>query len=296
MLDEQQLIHRIESANTDDLIATLLNPSSEEEHIFRLYFGDESYDRLRLLALKSSDRARGIKATKGNVVVIHGILGGELSAIDRSGTQKQLWLKVPQIMQGKLDLLRLNEEGRAEHNTEYDVRASGILKRYYGVLLLSLAQSWTVRAFWFDWRKDVKLAADELQAKISNWFGDEAPVHLVAHSMGGLVARAFIKRHSKRWETMWDAKSSGKRGGRLVMLGTPNHGSFEIPQVIVGLNQTVRLCALVDLRHGVQELLPVFHSFPGIYQMLPSPLISKNVQPLYDAKNLWKFKHFATSS
>ncbi len=285
MLDEQQLIHRIESANTDDLIAALLSPSWEEEQTFRLYFGDESYDRLRLLALRSRDRARGIKPSKGNVVVIHGILGGELSEIDRSGTQQRLWLKVPQIMQGKLALLRLSEEGRSESDSDYDVRASGILKRYYGTLLLSLAQNWTVRAFWFDWRKDVKLAADELQAKISNWFGDAAPVHLVAHSMGGLVARAFVKRHPQRWETMWDAKADGARGGRLIMVGTPNHGSFEIPQVIVGLSQIVRLCALLDLRHGIQDLLPVFHSFPGIYQMLPSPLmLKKEVEPLYDAK------------
>ena len=44
--------------------------------------------------------------------------------------------------------------------------------------------------------------------------------------MGGLVCRTFIKRHPDRWKTMWDAERNGERGGRLVMLGTPNHGSY----------------------------------------------------------------------
>lgn len=284
MVDTYQLLHQIESANTDELIQILLQASSEEERILRSYFGDEPYERLRLLALKSHDLARGVNPSSGNIVVIHGILGGELSAIDRRGTQKQVWLKLPQIVQGHLTWLRLDDAGRAEFHPECDVRASGILKRYYGALLLSLAQNWTVRAFWFDWRKDVKLAADELRAKISNWFGDEAPVHLVAHSMGGLVARAFMKRHPQRWKTMWDGQTNGKTGGRLVMLGTPNHGSFEIPQVMVGLNQTVRSCALIDLRHNLETLLQVFNSFPGVYQMLPSPFAIDVAQSLYEAK------------
>ena len=55
-------------------------------------------------------------------------------------------------------------------------------------------------------------------------FYDE-PVHLVAYSMGGLVARSFIQRHPQRWRSMWSGGADRRaRGGRLVMLGTPNHG------------------------------------------------------------------------
>ena len=57
------------------------------------------------------------------------------------------------------------------------------------------------------------------------------------------------------------------------MLGTPNHGSFAIPQTITGLEGMVRKLALADLRHDLGELLPVFNSFLGSYQMLPSPLV-----------------------
>jgi pimeloyl-ACP methyl ester carboxylesterase len=283
VFDERIFIARVESANTDELVRLLIAPTAQEEKAFRAYFGDELYQRLHLMALKSSFR-RGERDAKGNVVVIHGIMGSELTAINRAGAGEQLWLKVLRIINGKLDLLRLGDEGRTEYNPDYDIRASGILKRYYGKLLLSLSESWNVRAFWFDWRKDLKLAADELQAQISGWFGDDAPVHIVAHSMGGLVARTFIKKHPQRWEAMWDKQSNGKAGGRLIMLGTPNHGSFDIPQVITGLQETVRKLNLIDIRHRLTDLQTILNSFVGSYQMLPSPFVMESMEPLYKSE------------
>jgi pimeloyl-ACP methyl ester carboxylesterase len=41
----------------------------------------------------------------------------------------------------------------------------------------------------------------------------KGPVHFVGHSMGGLVTRAIIRRHRPA------------KLGKVVMLGTPNHGS-----------------------------------------------------------------------
>ncbi|BAU15861.1 hypothetical protein LEP3755_64270 (plasmid) [Leptolyngbya sp. NIES-3755] len=63
MIDTHQLLHQIESANTDELIQILLQAGSEEERILRSYFGDEPYEQLRLLALKSNDRARGVNSS-----------------------------------------------------------------------------------------------------------------------------------------------------------------------------------------------------------------------------------------
>ncbi len=68
------------------------------------------------------------------------------------------------------------------------------------------------------------------------------------------------------------------------MLGTPNHGSFDIPPVICGMERMVRLLALGDLRMSLESLRDVLNSFVGTYQMLPSPLQVKGVEPLYEAK------------
>jgi pimeloyl-ACP methyl ester carboxylesterase len=142
--------------------------------------------------------------------------------------------------------------------------------------------NWTVRAFWFDWRKDLDVAADALNAQLSAWFPDDAPIHIVAHSMGGLVARTFIKKYPGRWKKMW--QDNGRAGGRLIMLGTPNHGSFVIPQVITGLEGLVKKLALLDLRHSMHELLATLNSFVGSYQMLPSPLVMPAMAPLYQVE------------
>ncbi|MBD0371836.1 MAG: CHAT domain-containing protein [Pyrinomonadaceae bacterium] len=288
MFNEKAFIAQVEAADTKELAELLRQPTREEEEALRTHLGPERYQRMHSMALKrnvsrSLARSRGQSAERGNVVAIHGIMGGELTATDRKGSSDQIWVKALKIMNGWLGRLRLGDDGRSEYDERYDVRASGIMKRYYGELLLSLSEKWNVRAFWFDWRKDLKLAATDLEAQIDGWFKDGEPVHLVAHSMGGLVARTFIKKYPERWKSMWDEKENGRRGGRLVMLGTPNYGSFAIPQTVTGIESMVRKLALLDIRHSRTELLEILNSFVGSYQMLPSPQVMPEMQPLYNA-------------
>jgi hypothetical protein len=285
--DERSFITRVEAAGPRELADILERPSVDEEKALRAHLGDARYQRMHSMALKRSMTEKrslsrgGTAPPKGNVVVIHGIMGAELS-VSSGGDGDLTWVNAFRIMRGWLERLRLSDDGRADFSTKFKVRASGIMKRYYGELLLSLAERWNVQAFWFDWRKDLTLAADELNAQINRCYGDSAPVHIVAHSMGGLVARTFIKKYDGRWTKMWDEAGDGKLGGRLVMLGTPNHGSFAIPQVITGVEGLVRKLAMIDIRHRRQGLLEILNSFVGSYQMLPSPLIlGKKVEDLY---------------
>jgi hypothetical protein len=282
LFDERAFIERLEAAGVEELAHLLSHPRLEEERALRTYLGDERYQRLHARALRQR-LSRGTARPRGNVVVIHGMMGSELTAVDRAGSSDPIWLHVLRIVAGRLEVLRLSDDGRSEYDPGFDVRASGILKRAYGELLLALALNWNVRAFWFDWRKDLKLAAAELDAQISGWFDDDAPVHLVAHSMGGLVARTFIQSYPRHWAAMWDTRSPrpGALGGRLIMLGTPNHGSFSIPQAITGVLDTVQKLAWLDLRHSLSDLLTVLNSFVGTYQMLPSPLVLPAMEPLY---------------
>ncbi|MBA3806534.1 MAG: hypothetical protein H0X14_12580, partial [Acidobacteria bacterium] len=200
MFDEQSFIARVELADTEELIAILERPTVEQEKALRAHLGDERYQRMHSMALKRNvtRSVRDRSKEKRNVVVIHGIMGAELS-VSTGGDGDLTWVNAFRVMRGWLDRLRLSDDGRSEYSPRFKVRASGIMKRHYGELLLTLAENWNVRAFWFDWRKDLNLAADELNTKINGWFNQNDPVHIVAHSMGGLVARTFIKKYKERW-------------------------------------------------------------------------------------------------
>ncbi|KGJ67794.1 hypothetical protein BJA5080_01307 [Bradyrhizobium diazoefficiens SEMIA 5080] len=69
--------------------------------------------------------------------------------------------------------------------------------------------------------KPIAAIVDDIHPAIARFGEVEAPLHFVAHSMGGLVARAYIARHRPA------------RLARVVMLGTPNSGS-EVADLLQG--------------------------------------------------------------
>lgn len=69
--------------------------------------------------------------------------------------------------------------------------------------------------------KPIAALADEIHPAIARFAERNAPLHFVAHSMGGLVTRAYI------------AKYRPGRLARVVMLGTPNGGS-EVADLLSG--------------------------------------------------------------
>ena len=279
-LDERAFIARVEAAEPD-LFATLLSrPSRDEERALRAYFGDARFERLHDLAVRRAGAARSTKGPRGNVVVMPGIMGSELSEYSGNDSSR-IWVNPLRLVSGQLGHFRLDETGRSE----FDVRASGILKLFYGEVVLSLSENWNVQTFWYDWRRDLRDSAAALDQRMREWFPEDAPVHFVCHSMGGLVARTFIQAYPQRWRTMWDKDPTrpGALGGRLLMLGTPNHGAFAALQVITGVETLVRWLARLDLQHSLTELLSILNTFVGTFQMLPSPRVMRGMEPLYHA-------------
>ena len=286
--EERAFVEMVEAANPDRFAELLSRPTREEETVLVTYFGEDRYHRMHELALRRNLSRRGGPLI-GNVVVLHGIMGGALTGTDQRGRNSLLWLKAGRILgtSGGLAGLELDAEALREIRDGLTVHASGMLKRHYGELLLSLSEQWRVRAFWFDWRKDLQLSARALATAITGWFPPGEPIHLVAHSMGGLVARTFIADNPDLWDSMWDrvSKEPGRRGGRLIMLGTPNHGSFDIPRVMVGSERIVKLLALANLRLPLNRLCDVLNTFVGTYQMLPSPFAVPSAEALYQAQS-----------
>lgn len=258
--DERAFLQKLSHSAPEVLLQAALGADEQEERVLRIYLGNAQYEEI--LRIASTARAvRGPADKLGNVVVLHGIMGGELTRFDSGDSQSLIWVQMLRLLQGQFDQLALNSEGLSVH----DVRPSGIYLRFYGSQVARLSQDWNVRPYFYDWRQDIRLAADSLFQNINSWFGPEAPVHVIGHSMGGLVARSYIQRHAERWNK---ADNAGKRA-RLVMLGTPNYGSLAITRMLLGTNDVLNLVAKMDLSHSRRDLLNIAKTFVGAYQMLP---------------------------
>jgi pimeloyl-ACP methyl ester carboxylesterase len=262
-IDELQ--DALDRGDLDTVRRTLLEVEGHERELLQQELGREAFERARQSA------ARGRRGGKlGKVLVLPGIMGTELDSVDRKGDVDRIWINVLRLLAGRIGDLELTPEGEPAR-AGIHVRTAGVHRKTYVPLLLELDTRWHVRPFGFDWREDIDKSATRLDAEVKA-FGAGEPVHLVAHSMGGLVSRRFAQLFPDTWRAMDDATGAG-RGGRLLMLGTPNRGSFAIPLTLSGAEKIVQLLATGDVHHSLEDLLKIIGSFPGLYQMLPSPLV-----------------------
>jgi pimeloyl-ACP methyl ester carboxylesterase len=215
--------------------------SGRHAQSLREYFGAPAYAQLSVLAAaaKKAKPPRGPK-----VLILPGIMGSKIGA-----SAKVLWIDPLQIAAGRLISLSL-PSGKA-------LQAVGVLLFSYAKLKLQLEISGREAHFHaYDWRLGLEELGAQLAARIA---ADGQPVILVAHSMGGLVARMAARMLPKR------------RVRRLIMLGTPNAGSFAPVQALRGTYPFVRRMSRLDRKHSAEYLAAnVFNTFPGLYQMLPS--------------------------
>ena len=163
---------------------------------------------------------------------------------------------------------------------------------------------YTCFQFAYDWRRDIVESAKELdhfiktraqyvQKETEKRFGIKrvkVKFDLVAHSMGGLVARYYLRygaadlpKDGSLPKLTW---AGAEHIEHLVIIGTPNAGSMD---------------SLEDMIHGasVDSLFPsypaaVLSTVPSMYQLLPrgrhSPLLREDGQPVADLldPDLWK--------
>lgn len=246
-----------------DQARQLLGELSEEDRAFLgLQLGEDTVERLTRSA------ARGARRSKvGRVAVINGIMGSLLDRRYKDTTTKRIWLAYLRLFNGAMSELRMGLDG-GPADPDIEIFVSGLHKSYWK-LLLELDTAWQVLPCPFDWRLDLDRSAEALAQRLQHWAQGE-PVHIVAHSMGGLVARRMIQRFPDLWAAL-DDREGHRRGGRLIMLGTPNQGSFIIPLTLTGEEKAVRRLALLDRKHGLKATQGTVSTFHGPYQMLPSP-------------------------
>ena len=98
-------------------------------------------------------------------------------------------------------------------------RGSSSLKRLERAL--QVAGFATLNIDYASRKKPIAALADDIHPDIARFAEREAPLRFGAHSMGGLVTRAYIAKHRP------------DRLGGVVMLGTPNGGS-EVADLLSG--------------------------------------------------------------
>ncbi|MCB1037496.1 MAG: hypothetical protein KDD47_26935, partial [Acidobacteria bacterium] len=139
------------------------------------------------------------------VVLLPGIMGSRLKVDDNI-----VWCDLSDLLKGRFTELSLENGDR--------VQPAGLLERGYQDLARFLAASHEVVPFAFDWRLSIDEAARRLARTLEDLLGrTEQPVRLLAHSLGGLVARRLRTGHTDLWQRL-----KARPGFRLVMLGTPN--------------------------------------------------------------------------
>jgi hypothetical protein len=219
--------------------------SGEHARTLEIYFGEAEYAELRQLASRATRRTvRG----GPRVLILPGILGSILARVTNASVPDPVWIDFLKIALGRLTLLKLPDAAR--------LRAIDVHQATYLKLKLWLQiQGFDAEFHPFDWRMSIPDLGRELAARVRAEAASE--VSIVAHSMGGLVARAAVSAGMDKLK-------------RLVMLGTPNFGSFAPAMVFRGVYPFLNKVAALDLKHTAAELAgTIFNTHPGLTQMLP---------------------------
>jgi pimeloyl-ACP methyl ester carboxylesterase len=246
------------------------------------------------------------------VILIPGALGSRLLD-NRNGTE--VWPgSTLHLLTGSKRDLALPFDPTTLEPVDDGLEASGLFEEvlnadFYGAILQTLRQSGgfvagkpgehadaRVRRYYvfaYDWRQDNVTIAKRLDALIEQLRRDyddpTLKVNLIAHSMGGLITRYYL-----RYGTVDALEGDGafpinmagaEKVGTAVLLGTPNLGSVSSLQSM-----------LLGHKVGLHRIEPeVLATMPSVYELLPHPLTDWSVDPtgkdldldLYDVAT-WK--------
>jgi pimeloyl-ACP methyl ester carboxylesterase len=223
--------------------------TGEHERDLAAYFGEREYRELAELAR----RGAGVPLTDDavRVFVVPGIMGSQLGLKRHPPLPHDiLWLDPIDIGVGRLSSLHLSAGSPI-------VPLGVVLYSYLRLKLNLRASGFAPVLYDYDWRLGVDQLGAALAERIRNEPADR--IMIVAHSMGGLVSRAALTQPGM------------SNVERLVLLGTPNFGSFAPLQALRGTYAVVRKIARLATRGSPESLAgKVFNTFPSLYHMLPS--------------------------
>jgi hypothetical protein len=249
-------------ALSDDDFERLL-ASGEQQRELIAYFGPSEYRDLARLARQAA--ATPVRDEALRVIIVPGIMGSQL------GLQRALpvpndvlWVDPIDIGLGRLTTLRMPGTAR--------IVSLGVVIDSYLKLKLHLRAAGFAASFHdYDWR----LGIDELGRALAERLRNEPSRRqaIVAHSKGGLVSRAAA------------VLPGAERVERVLLLGSPNYGSYAAIQALRGTYAVVRKLARLAGDASAEFLSgEIFNTFPSLYQMLPAGSCSDGTD-LFDARS-----------
>ncbi|MDB5849589.1 MAG: hypothetical protein JWP29_3341 [Rhodoferax sp.] len=209
--------------------------------------------RVERAVLRSRGADAAAAASRPAVFVLPGILGSNLKL-----DGERIWVGL-RFVNGLKKLAW-------DPATAARVQAESPVGSTYDTLVERLADSHEVIPFAYDWRRptedEARRLALQVEAALDARQASQQPVRILAHSMGGLLARTLQLEKPDTWRRLMD-----RRGARLLMLGTPNAGSWSPMQVLSGDdsfgNALVAFGSLFDNR-GARETMA---GMPGFLQL-----------------------------
>jgi len=207
--------------------------------------------------------ARSLAAARPAVIVVPGFGGSMLWR-----GSEQVW-PAPRTIFTRPELLRFEQPLEARGLVDEVVIVPNLLKQdQYSALTDYLKEGLSYEAgndlmeFAYDFRQDNRDSARQLAALVDTW-RTRAPITIVAHSMGCLIARYFVER-----------LGGHARVNRVIYLGAPHAGT---PYAFASLLQGPDLLPLGLLNATLRDVLA---TYPSWYQILPTyPFVADQRAP-----------------
>ena len=223
------------------------------------------------------------------VVFVHGVMGSKLR---NKVTGEDVWPgSFDRILFSNYEdvALEIDPDTLKPKQSEiyaYDICDNAVGKDFYGKIVetlgdvgeYNLAEVGTKAdktrknyyVFFYDWRQDNVITARKLADFIDqiriDYDDPDLKVDVVAHSMGGLITRYYI-RYGR--EDVLDSNDfpvnmyGGDRVRRVILLGTPNLGSVKILNLFID-----------GVKLGTREKIhtETLATMPSLFQLFPHPL------------------------
>jgi pimeloyl-ACP methyl ester carboxylesterase len=255
MRDRDEVLMEFLNADTRGRMELL--GDEETASVVRGYLGAGAMAELRRIAARGDVQEHlGVKVPP-NLVFVPGVMGSLL----RSETKGGVWW-IDARTRHHLNDLRLSSDGSEDLDPDNQIDAFAVDTSYEPFATAILARDdFGHRHFAYDWRKAFSRNTKALRDLIVNLYSrnGEQPVHVVAHSMGGLLARAALKEFG---DDLWP------RVGRVVFIGTPHYGSPAIAGYLKDHLWGWDLMAVL----GLYLSREAFRSLWGVLSLLPAPM------------------------